>query len=81
MTYLLVKAVLSGIIIVAVSEVARRSPGARWSDRVASARFHLGHYLALARYGRYGAHRRSAGSDLLVRAAVIADVSGTSGDA
>jgi hypothetical protein len=80
MTYLLIKAALSGVVVMAISEVARRSPG--FGGLIAS--LPLVSILAmiwLAGYGRHRAHRGSIGSDLLVCPAVAADVLSPSGDA
>ena len=81
MTYLLIKAALSGIIVMAVSEIARRSPG--FGGLIAS--LPLVSILAMIWLWQDTADtersRRSIGSDLLVCAPVATYVLGTSGHA
>jgi hypothetical protein len=80
MSYLIIKAALSGIIVLAASEFARRSPGL--GGLIAS--LPLVSILAMIWLWQDTADRsvsRLNRGDLLVRAAVAADVPGTAGNA
>ena len=52
MLYLVIKAAISGVIVAAVSEIARRYPGWGGLRRLAAADLAPGDDLAVARFGR-----------------------------
>jgi hypothetical protein len=80
MTYLIVKAVLSGIIVMIVSEVGLRNPSI--SGLIASLpHFDFRFHLAVARYLRCGENRDAVRSNLLVHLSIHSDVSWPARDA
>ena len=80
MFYAALKALLSGVIIAAASEVAKRNPR-RLPDPSIAAAIYSRLHLAAARHRRHGADRRAGAIHLLVRIADAADVSGAAGAA
>ncbi len=72
MTYLILKALLSGLIVAIVSEIAKRSPGLS-ALGLPAARVRTRHDLAVARYQRYRADHKSRASNVLARATDTAD--------
>jgi hypothetical protein len=81
MTYLIVKAALSGVIVMIVSEVARRSPGIGGLIASLPLVSILGIMWLWRDTFRRRADRRSRGIDVLVRPSIAADVFGFPGDA
>ena len=66
MLYLALKALVSGLIIAAVSEIAKRNPGFGDAGRLAAARLDPGHDLAVARQARQREHGGPCRRNLLV---------------
>lgn len=80
LSYFVIKVLVPAAIIALVSEIARRT-NARRDDRIPAAHLDTGYDLALARYWRHRQHFGPCRGDLLVRAAVLADVPAGSSDA
>lgn len=76
MLYLLAKATISGVLIMAASEIAKRSPKLWSVARFPSTRLNPRHDMALARDGRQREDCLTLRSDVLVSVAHSPNVSG-----